>query len=131
MHIASLAFPPVIVLRGSVAAVWLYEGLWCKILGRAPLQAQVVAAVPHFGPRFGWRFLKTLGVVETALAIWVMSGIAPGACAIVQTALLVTLNANGLLWARHIIPEPAGMIVKNAAFLVLVWVCGAVTGTPR
>jgi hypothetical protein len=131
MHIAALAFPPAVILRGSVAAVWLYEGLWCKILGRAPLQAQVVAAVPHFGPRFGGKFLKTLGVVETALAVWVMSGIAPGACAIVQTALLVTLNANGLLWARYIIPEPAGMIVKNAAFLVLVWVCGAVTGTYR
>jgi hypothetical protein len=42
--------------------------------------------------------------------------------------LLVVLNANGLLWARHVIHEPAGMIVKNIAFLVLVWVCGALPG---
>jgi hypothetical protein len=57
-----------------------------------------------------------------------MAGIAPGMCAIVQMALLVVLNANGLLWARHIIHEPAGMVVKNIAFLVLVWVCGALPG---
>jgi len=36
--------------------------------------------------------------------------------------LLIALNGNGLLWARHIIPDPGGMIVKNFAFLVLVWV---------
>jgi DoxX-like family len=49
-----------------------------------------------------------------------MSGIAPGTCAITQTALLVVLNANGLLWARQIIHDPAGMVIKNIAFLVLV-----------
>ena len=38
------------------------------------------------------------------------------------------LNANGLVWARRIIHEPAGMVVKNIAFLVLVWVCGAIPG---
>jgi hypothetical protein len=36
--------------------------------------------------------------------------------------LLIALNGSGLLWARHIIHDPAGMIVKNFAFLVLVWV---------
>jgi hypothetical protein len=84
--------------------------------------------VPRLGPRFGLPFLKTLGIVEVMLAVWVMAGIAPGTCAIVQTVLLVALNANGLLWARHIIHEPAGMVVKNIAFLVLVWVCGALPG---
>ena len=38
--------------------------------------------------------------------------------------MLVTLNVNGLIWARHVIHEPLGMVVKNAAFLVLVWVGG-------
>jgi hypothetical protein len=91
-------------------------------------QVAVVTAVPRLGPRFGLPFLKVLGIVEIALAVWVMAGIVPGACAMVQTALLVALNASGLLWARHIIHEPAGMVVKNVAFLVLVWVCGALPG---
>ncbi|HUK32224.1 MAG TPA: DoxX-like family protein [Candidatus Acidoferrum sp.] len=128
MHGFALAFPPLIILRSAVAAVWLYEGLWCKVLGRAKLEAQVVAAVPAIGPRFGQLLLKALGVIEIALAAWVLWGIQPGACAIGETSLLVILNANGLLWARHIIHDPAGMIIKNAAFLVLVWVCGATPG---
>lgn len=73
-------------------------------------------------------FLKALGILEVGLAVWVMAGITPGMCAMVQTAVLVVLNANGLVWARRIIHEPAGMVVKNVAFLVLVWVCGAIPG---
>lgn len=128
MHSVAIVFPPLVVIRASVAAVWLYEGLWCKILGGMPSQAEVVKAVPLLGPRFGSLFLNALGIVEVGLAVWVMAGIVPGMCAIVQIALLVLLNANGLLWARRIIHEPAGMIVKNIAFLVLVWVCAAVPG---
>jgi uncharacterized membrane protein YphA (DoxX/SURF4 family) len=124
----AIAFPSIVIIRASVAAVWLYEGLWCKILGRVRSQVDVVTAVPRLGPRFGAPFLKALGAVEIALGIWVLIGIAPGLCAIAQTLLLVVLNANGLMWARHIIAEPAGMVVKNIAFLVLVWVGGAIPG---
>ena len=62
------------------------------------------------------------GAVETGMAAWALSGIAPVPCAVAQTVLLVLLNANGLLWARHIIHDPGGMVVKNFAFLVLAWV---------
>jgi type III secretory pathway component EscU len=117
--------PPFWLIRVAVAAVWLYEGLWCKLLRGQPHEFEVVRAVPYFGPRFGAPFLYALGVVEVALAVWTLSAIAPVACALTQTVLLVTLNANGLMWSRHIIHDPAGMVVKNFAFLVLVWVCAS------
>ena len=122
-----IALPPVIIIRASVAAVWLYEGLWCKILGRVRSQVDVVTAVPRLGPLLGSQFLKALGVVEIALAVWVMTGFAPDMCAVAQTALLIVLNANGLIWARHLIHEPLGMVVKNIAFLMLAWVGGALS----
>jgi hypothetical protein len=128
VHSIAIAFPPLVIIRTSVAAVWLYEGLWCKLLGRVYSQVEVVAAVPWLGPRVASAFLRMLGVVEVALAAWVLTGAAPGICAVTQTALLIVLNANGILWARRVIHEPAGMIVKNAAFLILVWVCGAIPG---
>ena len=34
-----------------MSAVWLYEGLWCKLLGGEPHQLRVVEAVPRFDPR--------------------------------------------------------------------------------
>lgn len=123
----AISLPPLVVIRASVAAVWIYEGLWCKLLGGVQSQVDVVSAVPRLGA-FAKPFLKLLGVGELALAAWVMTGIAPGLCAIVQTLFLVLLNANGLVWARHLIREPAGMVIKNIAFLMLVWVCGASAG---
>ncbi len=120
--------PPIWLIRVAVSAVWLYEGLWCKLLGGEPHQLRVVEAVPRFDPGRSAPFLKSLGAVETGLALWAITGIAAVPCAVVQTSLLVALNAGGLLWARRIIHDPAGMVVKNLAFLVLVWVSA---GLPR
>jgi hypothetical protein len=120
--------PPWWLIHVSVAAVWLYEGLWCKLLAGDPHQAQVVAAVPRYGARIGPVFLKALGLAEVAMAIWVLSRFAPIVCVVAQSVLLVALNTCGLLWARHVIHDPAGMVVKNAAFLVLAWVSASSVG---
>jgi hypothetical protein len=120
--IALAVVVPIEVIRVAIAAVWLYEGLWCKLLGHMPDQEQVVAAHPLFGPGSARLVLKAIGVVEVAIAVWVLSGVAPLLAAIVQTALLVGMNVNGLIFARHIIHDPGGMVVKNAALVVLMWV---------
>ncbi len=121
--------PPYWLIRIAVAAVWLYEGLWCKLLRGEPREFDVVQAVPRYGPRFGVPFLMSLGAVELAIALWVLSGAAPLFCALAQTVLLVSLNVNGLLWARHLIHDPRGMLVKNFAFLVLAWVSASLSAS--
>lgn len=118
--------PPYWLIRIAVAGVWLYEGLWCKLLRGEPREFEVVRAVPRYGERFGVPFLLTLGAVEVSIGLWVLSGWLPFWCAVAQTVLLVSLNANGLMWSRHLIHDPKGMIVKNFAFLILAWVAAAV-----
>jgi uncharacterized membrane protein len=119
--------PPTGLLQSAVAAVWLYEGLWCKVLGRSRHEFEVVEQVPFLAPATAHALLRVLGVVETALGAWILAGWQPIAAAIAQTALLVALNTAGIYFSRHRIPDPAGMLVKNAAFLVLAWVtAGAV-----
>jgi DoxX-like family len=122
-----LRLPPLWLIQIAVSAVWLYEGLWCKLLQRDLRESQVIAAVPRVA-RARVPLLRLLGVAEGMLALWVLSGIAPGLCAVVQILLLVSLNAGGLLWARHIIADPGGMVVKNFAFLALVWVLAGQSG---
>ena len=117
--------PPLWLLQAAVAAVWLYEGMWCKVLGRSPLEFEVVAQVPFLAPATSHALLRVLGIVETALAVWILAGWQPIAAAIAQTALLVTLNTAGIYFSRQRIPDPAGMLVKNAAFLVLAWVAAS------
>ena len=75
----AIGLPPLALIRASVAAVWLYQGLWCKLLGGARSQVDVVTAVPGLGPQFGPPFLKALGLVEAAIAVWVPRD-SPRAC---------------------------------------------------
>jgi len=123
---ATAAMPPLWLLQVAVAAVWLYECLWCKVLARSPHQFEVVEQVPFLAPSTSHALLRVLGVVETALAVWVLAAWQPIAAAAVQTALLVGLNSAGIYFSRQRIPDPAGMVVKNAAFLMLAWVTASV-----
>jgi uncharacterized membrane protein YphA (DoxX/SURF4 family) len=117
--------PDPLLIRISIALVWLYEGLWCKILGRMPHQQSVVESVPLFGPKFAHLFLLAIGVVECGFGIWVLTGWRLWWAALTQTAFLLSLNTGGILWARHIIHDPAGMLVKNFVFVILMWVAAA------
>jgi uncharacterized membrane protein YphA (DoxX/SURF4 family) len=65
--------------------------------------------------------LLAIGVVETALAVWVASGRRPRVAAAVGTALVTGMNAGGLTFGRHHIPAAKTMLAENAAFLALAW----------
>lgn len=106
----------------SIALVWLYQGLWCKVLGRAPGHAAVISAVPFIGPAGSRYVLIALGLLECCVAVWVWSGRRMREGALVQTVLLTAMNAGGLIWAWRLIPDPVGMILQNFAFLMLIWV---------
>jgi hypothetical protein len=82
----------------------------------------VIAATPFLGPAAAKAALITLGLAECGIAAWVLSGQRMRQAALVQTVLLVAMNAGGTIWARRLIPDPGGMIVQNLAFLVLIWV---------
>ena len=108
--------------RAAVAAVWLYQGLWCKLLGRMPRHEAAVASVPFLSAAQAHAALMALGATECALAAWVLSGRRARAAALAQTVLLAGINAGGVLWARQTIPDPSGMVLQNFAFLVLAWI---------
>lgn len=129
-HVFTPFLPPAWLIHGAVAAVWLYEGLWCKLLHGQPHEFEVIGAVPRFGAHFGAGALLALGAVEVSVAAWVLSAFAPVTCAAFQTVLLLALNSGGLLWSRHLIHDPAGMVVKNFAFLVLAWVSAGIVTAP-
>jgi hypothetical protein len=101
--------------------VWLYHGVWCKLLGRCPEQARIVGEVPALYGRRAKMVLVGLGLVETALAGWVISGVKPRLAATTGTALVVGMNAGGLLFARRHIPAPKALVLENVGFIGLAW----------
>ena len=120
--------PPLWLIHISVAVVWLYEGLWCKLLGGEANQLRIVQALPSFGGNTAYALLKFLGIIEVTIAFWVLTRFEPILCATAQTILIILLNAGGIFWARRMIHDPAGMVIKNLAFLALAWVSASFPG---
>jgi hypothetical protein len=105
----------------AVAGVWLYHGAWCKLLGRCPEQAKIVAEVPGLRGGRAKALLLALGVAETALAGWVISGARPRLAAATGTTLVLAMNAGGLAFGRRQIAAPKALLLENACFLALAW----------
>lgn len=117
-----------ILIRASIALVWLYQGLCCKVLGWNSQQNALVAGVPFIGAVAARTVLIALGLIECSIAAWVLSGKRLRRAAFAQTALIIAMNAGGIIWAWRLIPDVGSMLVQNFAFLVLVWI--AAEGSP-
>jgi uncharacterized membrane protein YphA (DoxX/SURF4 family) len=112
---------PLWVGRAAIAVVWLYHGLWNKLLAAAGRHAEIVAQAPSIAGLSSHNLLLLIGTAEVLLAAWVFSGFRPRLAAAAQTVLLLVMNAGGLIWARDQIADPGAMIVQNLALLVLIW----------
>jgi uncharacterized membrane protein YphA (DoxX/SURF4 family) len=105
----------------AIAAVWLYQGGWCKLVAPNKRHLRIVADLPGVGPAHARKVLALVGSAEVALAAWVLSGRAPRTAAAAQTALLGAMNGGGLLFSRGTIHEPANMVTQNLALVALIW----------
>jgi hypothetical protein len=65
--------------------------------------------------------LLVLGVAETGLGVWVVSGARPRLAAATGTVLVGAMNAGGLAFGRRHIAAPKALLLENAGFLALVW----------
>jgi uncharacterized membrane protein YphA (DoxX/SURF4 family) len=116
----------VLAARVVVALVWLFEGLWLKVIEQAPNELAVVAALPvPWPPQL---FLTAIGIGETALAVAVLTGWWARPLAILQLVLLVALNGLGIAFAGGTaISDPVSLVVHNLPFAV----CVVLSGSPR
>jgi SAM-dependent methyltransferase len=107
-----------------VAGVWLVQGLYSKLLTGVPRHLAIVRSVPYLGEH-AHVVLPLVGVAEVALAIWILSGVAPICCAATQTVALLSMNVIELTWAREHLLCSAALIPVNLAFLALAWTAAA------
>jgi hypothetical protein len=106
-------------LKWGIAAVWLTFGLVFKVLGLVPRHEAIVAAV--VGDSLAPFATRTVGAAEVGVGLWVLSGRAPYPCAMVQTLLIVAMNAVELSRARDLLLAPSLMPLANTIFLAAVW----------
>ncbi len=93
------------LLNYCIAAVWLTNGLFCKVLNMAPRHQQIVARI--LGEQYAAVLTKAIGVAEIGMALWIVTGMFPKLNAITQITVIAVMNVlefilvpDLLLWGR-------------------------------
>lgn len=110
--------------RCVISVVWLYNGLWCKLLAGSPSHRDIIASAAEPMGLPTLPVLVAIGAGEVGLALWIVIGRQRHWAAWAQTVVLVGMNGAGLLWARGEIPDPGTMVIQNVVFLTLAWIVG-------
>ncbi len=106
-------------LRLFIAAGWIFMGLYSKVLDMMPRHRLIVARI--IGDESARTVIVIIGVIEIAIALWVLSKLKPVLCAIVQTAALVTMNVFELLYAPDLLLLGPANVVVTALCLSAIW----------
>jgi len=88
-----------------IAMVWVANGLLCKVLNLVPRHQEIVSRILNIGDV---RFCTLLiGIAETAMGVWILSGLLTRLNAITQIAIIAAMNAlefilvpDLLLWGK-------------------------------
>lgn len=99
-----------------IGLVWLVNGLICKVLDFVPRHQEIVSEV--LGDTHAILLTKAIGISEICMAIWVFSRIKYRYNAVLQIAIISTMNIlefflapQLLLWGRFNIMFAILMIV--------------------
>jgi uncharacterized membrane protein YphA (DoxX/SURF4 family) len=102
-----------------IAGVWIFHGLYSKILNGIPRHKLIVGEI--LGERVADAAVILIGILEILLGCWVLSGRFRRLNATVQTFALVSMNTLEILLAREFLISAGGMVFLNLCFLTLVW----------
>ena len=93
------------ILTYCIATVWIANGFFCKVLNLVPRHEQIVAKI--LGNDYSKSLTILIGISEIIMAIWILSGYKTKLNAIVQIAVVATMNTiefilvpDLLLWGK-------------------------------
>ena len=93
------------ILIYCIAAVWIANGLFCKVLNLVPRHEQIVARI--LGDDYSRPLTILIGISEIIMAVWILSGYKTKLNAIAQISVVATMNTlefmlvpDLLLWGK-------------------------------
>lgn len=89
-----------------IAAVWLINGLYCKLLGLVPRHEEIVARI--LGEEHSRILTAVIGIAEIIMSVWIISGIKRKLNVILQMIVIAVMNIiefilapDLLLWEHY------------------------------
>ena len=93
------------ILNWLIAAVWIANGLLCKVLGLVPRHEQIVATI--LGEEYSRSMTILIGASEIVMAAWIISRYKAKLNSVAQMAIVAIMNIlefilvpELLLWGR-------------------------------
>ena len=99
-------------IRLMLGLIWLYNGLWLKILNVSPQHLAVVQGLQWEGLIGSSLLLQIIGWSETLLALGIWSGWHYQTVSWLQFGILLLMNLIGILFSTGI-DEPMHLLVQN------------------
>ena len=96
-----------------IAAVWFINGLFCKVFNLVPRHQHIVEQI--LGISQGRIITITIGLLETGMAIWILSRLWSRVNAVTQISIIATMNLLEFL----LVPELLLWGKANALFALL------------
>lgn len=100
------------------AAVWLANGLFCKVLDLVPRHREIVGRI--LGEEYAPLLTKLIGLGEIGVAIWILSGIARRGNAIFQIVMVATMNVLEFLLVPDLLLFGRANSVVALLFILLI-----------
>lgn len=100
-------------LRAVMALVWLFNGLWLKILAVDSRHLLIVSGLAGDAGLEPGTALAIIGLAETVLALLILAGVWSRAVQAAQIGLVLAMNCAGILFGGGTIENPAGLIISN------------------
>jgi hypothetical protein len=103
-----------------ISMVWLINGLFCKVLGMVPRHERIVSRI--LGERFAGTLTYIIGGLEILMVIWILSRFKSRWCAIVQIAVVATMNIIEFILAPDLLLFGRWNLVIALFFIFVVYV---------
>lgn len=109
----------------ALAAIWIGNGLFCKVLGLVPRHEQIVARI--LGDAHAHPFTVAIGCSEVLMAIWILSGWRYRWSATTQIAVIAVMNTLEFILVPDLLLW--GHLNPFFAFLLIVFIYWTTFGT--
>jgi len=84
-----------------IALVWLANGLFCKVLNLVPRHQEIVETILQV--QNGRLLTIAIGLAETGMALWIISGYRRKLNAITQIVVIASMNILEAIYAPHLL----------------------------
>lgn len=102
-----------------IAAVWIINGLFCKVLNLVPRHQEIVERI--LSNNHSKTFTILIGVSEIIMAIWILSGYKAKLNAITQIIIVAIMNILELILAPDLLLWGKFNSIFALLFIILVY----------